>query len=138
MAKSGGIFGVTGVRMFVKNDEPTTVEHFLDHYDHVRDLVGPEFLGIGSDMDLHGYDDLPAETQRMLRANYKGSYGFREKIDIEGIDHPKRVFDVTKVSSDAATPTTRSAESSARTSSGPSARSGAHPTPCKASQCRRD
>ena len=96
MARSGGVFGVTGVRMFVKNDEPTTIEHFLDHYDHVRDLVGPEFLGIGSDMDLHGYDDLPDDVQRQLRANYKGSYGFREKIDIEGIDHPQRVFDVTE------------------------------------------
>ncbi|MFY9557287.1 MAG: membrane dipeptidase, partial [Blastocatellia bacterium] len=33
---------------------------------------------------------------RQLRASYKGSYGFREKIDIEGIDHPKRMFDLTE------------------------------------------
>jgi membrane dipeptidase len=26
----------------------------------------------------------------------KGSYGFREKIDIEGLDHPKRMFDLTE------------------------------------------
>jgi len=25
-----------------------------------------------------------------------GSYGFREKIDIEGLDHPKRMFDLTE------------------------------------------
>lgn len=96
MAESGGVMGITGVRMFVKNDEPTTVEHFLDHYDHVRDLVGPEFLGIGSDVDLHGYDDLPEAQNRALRGNYKGSYGFRDKIDIEGIDHPKRVYDLAE------------------------------------------
>ncbi len=96
MARGGGVMGITTVRMFVKNDEPTTVEDFLNHFDHVRALVGVEHLGIGSDIDLHGYDDMPAEQNRQLRAGYKGSYGFREKIDIEGVDHPKRVFDLTE------------------------------------------
>lgn len=96
MGRSGGVFGVTGVRMFVKNDEPTTVEHMLDHFDHVAKLIGVEHLGIGSDIDLHGYDDLPEEQNRRMRAGYKGSYGFRERIDIEGVDHPKRMFDLTE------------------------------------------
>jgi membrane dipeptidase len=96
MAATGGVMGITGVRMFVKVDEPTTIEHLLDHFDHVRDLVGVEHLGIGSDVDLHGYDDLPAEQNEALRAGYKGSYGFRDKIDIEGVDHPRRVFDLTE------------------------------------------
>jgi membrane dipeptidase len=96
MAKTGGVMGITGVRMFVKADEPTTIEHFLDHYDHVAKLVGPQHLGIGSDIDLDGYDDMPPEENRRLRAGYKGSYGFREKIDIEGVDHPKRVYDLTE------------------------------------------
>jgi membrane dipeptidase len=96
MAASGGVMGITGVRMFVKNDEPTTIEHFLDHFDHVKKLVGVEHLGVGSDIDLDGYDDMPAEENKRLRAGYKGSYGFREKIDIEGVDHPKRIFDLTE------------------------------------------
>ena len=33
---------------------------------------------------------------KALRAGYKDSYAFREKIDIEGVDHPKRVFDLTE------------------------------------------
>ncbi len=66
MAKSGGVMGITGVRMFVKNDEPTTVEHLLDHFDHVRKLVGVQHLGVGSDIDLDGYDDMPPpELQRL-------------------------------------------------------------------------
>ena len=96
MAKSGGVMGITAVRMFVRDKEPTTVEHALDHFDHVAKLVGPEFLGVGSDIDLDGYDDMPAEANKQLRAGYKGSYGFREKIDIEGLDHPKRMFDLTE------------------------------------------
>jgi membrane dipeptidase len=96
MAATGGVMGITAVRMFVKNDEPTTIEHLLDHFDHVRKLVGADHLGVGSDSDLDGYDDMPPAENRQLRASYKGSYGFRDKIDIEGVDHPKRMFDLTE------------------------------------------
>ncbi len=96
MATSGGVMGITSVRMFVKANEPTTIEDMLNHYDHVRKLVGVEHLGLGSDVDLDGYDDLSPDEQKALRANYKDSYGFRDKIDIEGVDHPKRVFDLTE------------------------------------------
>ena len=96
MAASGGVMGITGVRMFVKADEPTSIEHVLDHFDHVIKLVGVEHVGVGSDMDLDGYDDMPAEENKRLRAGYKGSYAFRDKIDIEGLDHPQRMFDLTE------------------------------------------
>jgi membrane dipeptidase len=96
MAKTGGVMGITGVRNFVRNSEPTTIEHFLDHYDHVAKLVGPEHLGIGSDIDLDGYDDMPPEDYKRLKAGYKGSYAFRDKIDIDEIAHPKRVYDLTE------------------------------------------
>ena len=96
MAASGGVMGITNVRMFVKNDEPTTIEHLLDHFDHVRKLVGVQHVGVGSDIDLDGYDDMPPAELQRLKASYKGSYGFRDKIDIEGVDHPKRMFDLTE------------------------------------------
>ena len=95
MAKAGSVVGITNVRNFVKATEPTTIEHLLDQYDYVRDLVGPEHLGVGSDIDLYGYDAMPKKQYDALKAMYKGSYAFREKIDIEGIDHPKRMFDLT-------------------------------------------
>lgn len=96
MARSGGVMGITAVRMFVRDSEPTTIEHVLDHFDHVRRLVGPEYLGVGSDIDLFGYDAMPPELNQRLRAGYKGSYGFRERIDVEGLDHPQRMFDLTE------------------------------------------
>lgn len=96
VGEAGSVMGITGVRMFVKVDEPTTIEHVLDHFDHVRKLIGPEHLGVGSDIDLYGYDSMPPELNKMLRASYKGSYGFREKIDIEGLNHHKRMFDLTE------------------------------------------
>ena len=96
VGEAGSVIGITGVRMFVKGDEPTTVEHVLDHFDHVKKLIGPEHLGVGSDIDLYGYDAMPPELNKQLRAGYKGSYAFREKIDIEGLNHPKRMFDLTE------------------------------------------
>ena len=96
VGEAGSVFGITGVRMFVKGDEPTTVEHVLDHFDHVKKLIGPQHLGVGSDIDLYGYDAMPPELNKQLRSGYKGSYSFREKIDIEGLNHPKRMFDLTE------------------------------------------
>jgi membrane dipeptidase len=96
VGETGSVIGITGVRMFVKADEPTTIEHALDHFDHVRRLIGAEHLGVGSDIDLYGYDAMPPELNKQLRASYKDSYGFREKIDIEGLNHPKRMFDLTE------------------------------------------
>ena len=96
VGEAGSVIGITGVRMFVKGDEPTTVEHVLDHFDHVKKLIGPQHLGVGSDIDLYGYDAMPPELNKQLRSGYKGSYSFREKIDIEGLNHPKRMFDLTE------------------------------------------
>jgi membrane dipeptidase len=92
----GGVMGITGVRMFVRDREPTTIEHIVDHIDHVVKIAGIEHVGVGSDADLHGYDDLPPDQAQVLRGLYKSSYGFREKIDIEGFDHPRKIFDLTE------------------------------------------
>ena len=93
---AGSVMGITGVRMFVKNEEPTTIEDLLNHFDHVAKLIGPDHLGVGSDIDLFGYDAMPPEQNKRLRAGYKGSYGFRDKIDIEGVNHPQRMYDLTE------------------------------------------
>ena len=96
LAAKGGVMGITGVRMFVRGSEPTTVEHLADHIDHVVKLVGIEHVGIGSDADLNGYDDMPADQAKQLRAAYKASYAFRDKIDTDGFDHPRKVYDLTE------------------------------------------
>ena len=53
-------------------------------------------VGIGSDADLHGYDDMIPAEYAALKGSYKGSYAFRDKIDIDGFDHPLKVFDLTE------------------------------------------
>jgi membrane dipeptidase len=94
--KAGSVMGITAVRNFVKDREPTTVEDVLNHFDYVAKMIGVEHLGVGSDIDLDGYDKMPPDQYKRLKDGYKGSYAFRDKIDIEGLDHPKRMFDLTE------------------------------------------
>jgi membrane dipeptidase len=96
LAARGGVMGITGVRNFVRDREPTTIEHMVDHIDHVVKLAGVEHVGIGSDSDLNGYDDMPPDQRKMLLENYKSSYAFREKLDTDGFDHPQKTFDLTE------------------------------------------
>ncbi|NVJ69581.1 MAG: membrane dipeptidase [Alphaproteobacteria bacterium] len=96
VAKSGSVMGITGVRNFVSDKEPTTLENILDHIDYVARLAGVEHVGIGSDMDMHGYDDIPEPAYSALKSVYKSSYVFRDKLDTDGFDHPKRIFDLTE------------------------------------------
>jgi membrane dipeptidase len=96
LAAKGGVMGISGVRMFVKASDPTTVADMADHVDHVVKLVGLEHVGIGSDADLNGYDDMPPDQYKQLKAGYKASYAFRDKIDIDGFDHPRKIFDLTE------------------------------------------
>ena len=96
MAAAGSVMGITGVRIFVRDKEPTTIEHMLDHFDYVAKLVGVEHLGIGSDMDPDGYDDIGEPAYSMLKGHYKKSYGFRDKLDTDDFDHPQKIYDLTE------------------------------------------
>ncbi len=97
VGNAGSVFGVTNIRMFVKADEPTTVEHYLDHFDYLTKRIGAEHVGIGSDIDLYGYDDMPkADYERLKAAYQQGKYRFRDQIDIPEVAHPQRVFDLTE------------------------------------------
>ena len=95
-ARKGGVMGITGVRMFVTAKEPTTIENIVDHIDHVVKITSIEHVGMGSDYDLWGYDDMPADQNKMLRSGYKSSYAFREKLDTDGYDHPRKMFDLAE------------------------------------------
>ncbi len=50
-------------------------------------------LGFGP-LRLRRHAARPAASS--CKESYKASYGFREKIDIEGFDHPRKMFDLTE------------------------------------------
>jgi membrane dipeptidase len=101
MAKTGGVMGIAMIRFMVRLEEPVTVEHVLDHVDHVARLVGVEHVALGSDLDVvgnpndvggAGFDPSrqPNFSRYMVHQDADGA------ITIEGLDHPKRVFDFTE------------------------------------------
>lgn len=94
LAAGGGVMGISTVQMFVRAGGNASIENVLDHFDHVARLVGVEHAGIGSDMDLDGYDKLPPVLHRRMLAGYKQNAPARG--DIPGLDHPQRVFDLTE------------------------------------------
>lgn len=102
MARGGGVLGIAMLRFMVRDREPTTVEHVLDHVDHVARLVGVEHVGIGSDMDLVGNPNPvggPGLADIQAQPHFE-RYGYRTgedgRITIRGLDHPRRVYDLAE------------------------------------------
>jgi membrane dipeptidase len=93
MAATGGVMGISSVRMFVSDQEPVTIENVLDHFDHVARLVGVEHVGVGSDIDLDGYDALPPSLRAKMLLGHRGR---SLRGDIDGLNHPQRMFDLTE------------------------------------------
>ncbi len=103
MAKSGGVMGVPFLRMMVRESEPVTVEHVIDHFDHVVKLVGIEHVAVGSDMDVVGNPNpvggatlsvppTPNFDRYRMHFDAKGE----RMLTVAGLDHPKRMFDVAE------------------------------------------
>lgn len=99
MAKRGGVLGIYFIRAMVSGKEPTTVEHVIDHIDYIRDLVGIEHIGVGSDYGWYGYDSDPEGRDKLnkrLNKKYNNMYRLRAKDNIDELNHPRRIFDFTE------------------------------------------
>ncbi len=101
MAASGGVMGIAMIRFMVRGSEPVTIEHVLDHVDHVSKLVGFEHIGIGSDLDVVGNPNAVngGGFDPRTQPNFS-RYQYHEDgdgaITIRGLNHAKRVFDLTE------------------------------------------
>ena len=101
MAKTGGVMGIAMIRFMVRATEPVTIEHVLDHVDHVAKLAGVEHVAIGSDLDLVGNPNAinGGGFNPRTQPNF-GRYQYHEDgdgaINIRGLNHSKRVFDLTE------------------------------------------
>jgi len=104
VAKLGGVMGIPMIRFMVKLDEPVTIEHVLDHFDHVAKTVGVEHVGIGGDLDLVGNANPvnSAEGKQVIPSNqpnfdrYHFHTGDDGKLAVPTLDHPKRTYDLAE------------------------------------------
>jgi membrane dipeptidase len=101
MAKTGGVMGIAFIRFMNRDVEPVTIEHVLDHFDHVAKLVGVQHLAVGSDLDLVGNPNpvggggfQPSSQPNFSRYQFHADADGR--ISVKGLDHPKRMFDLTE------------------------------------------
>jgi membrane dipeptidase len=80
-----------------------TVESVIDHFDHVAKLVGIEHVAVGSDMDVPGNPNpvngatlsvppTPNFDRYRMHLDAKGE----RMLTVSGLDHPKRMFDLTE------------------------------------------
>lgn len=90
LAAKGGVMGITTFRVFVKDREPTTIDDYIAHIDHVAQLVGVDHVGIGTDVDLYGYDAMDPALNAQIREFQGPLYKFRDKQDIEGLNTPTK------------------------------------------------
>jgi membrane dipeptidase len=103
LARNGGVMGIGFIRFMIRPEAPVTVEHVVDHIDHVIKLVGPEHVGIGSDLDMAGIGaPIPKPGQPLAIASqvnfdrYKPYYAADGGVHVDGMNHPKRLFDLTE------------------------------------------
>jgi membrane dipeptidase len=82
VAERGGVMGISVIPAFVRAGGSATMEHLLDHFDHVARLVGVEHVALGSDADLDAVD--PA-TGRV-----------RPRYVVRGLIQAQRVFQIAE------------------------------------------
>jgi membrane dipeptidase len=78
IAATGGVIGATFVAEFLTTPaSEATLDHLLDHIEHMLAVVGPAHVGLGSDFDgavvcrgLESGDKYPALTEAMLARGY--------------------------------------------------------------------
>jgi membrane dipeptidase len=96
LASTGGVMGISCIAFMVKGTEPVTIEDVIDHFDHVRDLVGIEHVGVGSDAGIESNDLGSPQVLKNLLANADPRYHVHGTHEIvAGLEGPKRIYGLT-------------------------------------------
>lgn len=96
LAAKGGVMGITDIAFMVKATDPVTVEDVVDHYDHVRDLVGIEHVGVGSDAGVEGNDlGSPVVLKEMLRKADARYHVHGDHEIVQGMGGTNRMYELT-------------------------------------------
>jgi membrane dipeptidase len=102
LAAKGGVVGIPMIRFMIRPAPPVTVEHVVDHVDHLIRLLGAEHVGIGSDLDMAGLANPmsnsgpPSVMSQPNFSRYNAYFAENGGAHVDGLDHPKRLFDLTE------------------------------------------
>lgn len=81
LAERGGVIGMNFASDFVHKTKPS-IETLVDHIDHIVDLVGPRYVGLGSDFDgipatpkgLEDVSKMPSITEELVKREYSEEF----------------------------------------------------------------
>jgi len=83
LAKAGGSMGIAFVPSFIDPEiKNATIDRVVDHISYVGDLVGIDYVSIGTDYDGAGYDPpliIPDVSQLVLLTQAMMARGFTEE-----------------------------------------------------------
>jgi membrane dipeptidase len=96
LAKKGGVMGIADIAFMVKGSEPVSIDDVVDHFDHVRDLVGIEHVGVGSDAGIESNDLGSATLLKELLAKADPRYRVHGQHEIVmGLEGRNRMYELT-------------------------------------------
>ena len=103
LAAKGGVVGIPMIRFMIRPAPPVTVQHVADHVEHLMRLLGAEHVGVGSDLDMAGLANpmrpggggVPSDQPNFAR--YNAYFAENGGAHVDGLDHPRRLFDLTEV-----------------------------------------
>lgn len=103
LAAKGGVVGIPMIRFMIRPAPPVTVEHVVDHIDHLIKVIGPQHVGLGTDMDMAGLANgvpRPGATASVMNqpnfSRYNAYFAENGGAHVDGLNHAKRVFDLTE------------------------------------------
>lgn len=103
LAATGGVMGIAYIRFMIRPEAPVTVEHVVDHMEHVIRLVGAEHVAVGSDLDLQGWGTTRqregATGGIQDQANFDRYFAYYADdggVHVDGLGHSRRMFDLTE------------------------------------------
>ena len=95
LASRGGVMGITTVNFFVSKKPRSTLDDYINHIQHVAELVGVDHVGIGTDSSIGGWRiSFPTEQQFW---DFHAQFHFKPEVDlrwppfIEEIDRPEKM-----------------------------------------------
>lgn len=101
LARRGGVIGLSCFNWFVSDKPRSTLDDLLLHFDHVAKLVGPEYIGIGSDFSVAGWAgrepdaDWEAHKKIYSEVEWKTIKG-RFPPYIEEVNNPQRYHTIAE------------------------------------------
>ncbi len=82
--------------MTLRNSEPVIIDDVINNFNHVRDLVGIEHVGIGSDAGIESNDlGAPQILKDMLTKAYSRYHVRGTHEIVTGLEGQKRLFGLT-------------------------------------------